>query len=541
MKKTISISIAGLLFNVEEDAYEKLHTYLESIRAYFAENSDQAEIQKDIEARIAEQFGEKTIITLVDVENIIATMGTVDQFDEEEQKQETAVKKRLYRDPDQAVIGGVASGLAHYVGIDPVIVRGIFLASLFLGGTGLIVYAILWIIVPEATTTAQKLEMRGSHVTLSAMSEIVKEKVEEVKKKSKKGMSIPRKILRGIGLVIQKGIFPALRILFGVIFALTGFIGAVSATTALGIVLFSSPSVLATTPFAPFTTDTLFIFTLISGYIVGLIPLIIIFFTGTSLTQKKNHLKGKLSLSLFLLWTLGLIVVGITGSRLAMNIQQHVETDVSFQEVTQTMEFEEFTKLQVISGNHVTYVEGDTYEVVIKGRQHDVDNVLVENQNGTLIIGDQYPLKRGCFIFCFYDSVYATVTAPSLSDVTLRNASTFEGDLEGTEISLYLANASSMNTTVTSRVLDVRMHNSSKLDIKGTVTDLEISAHNASLYRGTDLVSTDTIVNAYNGSRIILGETETLRVDAHNGSVVSYRGVTEILKKNLHNGSVLRN
>src|SRR5262245_43055011 len=115
MKKTITINLGGTVFNIEEDAYEKLRSYLDSVKSHFADE----EIVSDIEGRMAELFAEKSgeskIVTMTLVEEMVKSMGRVEDFGGEI-KGETEPKqiRRLFRDGDDKIIAGVASGLAHY-------------------------------------------------------------------------------------------------------------------------------------------------------------------------------------------------------------------------------------------------------------------------------------------------------------------------------------------------------------------------------------------------------------------------------------------
>ncbi|HRR92978.1 MAG TPA: PspC domain-containing protein, partial [Bacteroidales bacterium] len=90
---------------------------------------------------------------------------------------------RMYRDPDNRMIGGVCAGIAAYWHIEPLVIRIIFLALVFAGGLGLLIYLILWIVLPEARTTAQKIEMRGEPVDIHNIKESVKREFEQVRKK----------------------------------------------------------------------------------------------------------------------------------------------------------------------------------------------------------------------------------------------------------------------------------------------------------------------------------------------------------------------
>lgn len=202
MNKTVTINISGIIFHIEEEAYEKLGKYLQTIRGYFKDSEGRDEIMSDIEARIAEMFQERTspgkqVILMSDVDEVIGIMGQPEEFAGDSEQQEEPKKKeepagdddnrhryrRLYRDPDDRVIGGVCTGLAYYFGIDPVWVRIAFAVAFFVFGTGLLFYILLMIIIPKATTTAEKLEMRGESVNVDNISRTVKEDFEHMKKK----------------------------------------------------------------------------------------------------------------------------------------------------------------------------------------------------------------------------------------------------------------------------------------------------------------------------------------------------------------------
>jgi len=186
MKKTININLAGLVFYIDEDAYEALQKYLNNIRAYLDNTEGREEIIDDIESRIAELFSEKQkqVITLIEVSEVIEVMGQPEDYmSEEEPEEKTAYQqssKRLYRDPDSTVLGGVCSGVGHYLNIDAVWIRLIFLAMVW-SGVSILFYFILWAIIPKAETTAQKLEMKGKAATFSNIEDYVRKGYENVK------------------------------------------------------------------------------------------------------------------------------------------------------------------------------------------------------------------------------------------------------------------------------------------------------------------------------------------------------------------------
>jgi len=194
MKVTLNINIGGYAFHIDEDAYHNLKAYLRSLELYFSREESAAEIQADIEARMAELFrarlGEyRQVITIADVVEVTAILGAPEDFDDHEgytdpQKPRSS-SRRMYRDPDNRIIGGVCSGMSAYWNFDPVIIRVLFLVSALVGGLGLLIYVILYIVLPEAKTTAQKIEMRGESVNINNIKETVKEEFEKVRKKMK--------------------------------------------------------------------------------------------------------------------------------------------------------------------------------------------------------------------------------------------------------------------------------------------------------------------------------------------------------------------
>jgi len=187
MKKTFTINISGSIFHIDEDAFEKLQRYLQMLNRHFGTALEGQEILQDIEARIAELLIDRTsnkveVVTDLMVDEVIARMGKAEDFMEQGEQQPSAatgpegapmagdqpIRRRLYRDGDNRILGGVCSGLGAYFNIDPVILRVIFVLAFFLGlGASLLIYIILWIVVPKAKTTAQRLEMRGKEATIS--------------------------------------------------------------------------------------------------------------------------------------------------------------------------------------------------------------------------------------------------------------------------------------------------------------------------------------------------------------------------------------
>ncbi|WP_417886245.1 PspC domain-containing protein [Zunongwangia sp.] len=202
MNKTVNINLAGIFFHIDEDAFKKLQYYLDAIKRSLTNKEGQDEIIADIEARIAELFTEKRadtskVISSKEVDEVIAIMGQpedyrVDEdiFEDETTSASTTSKKsgtkKLYRDTENSYIGGVSSGLGHYLEIDAVWIRLIWIVLTFASSGGfLLIYIAFWIFTPEAKTTAEKLAMRGEEVTISNIEKKIREGFDSVSEKVK--------------------------------------------------------------------------------------------------------------------------------------------------------------------------------------------------------------------------------------------------------------------------------------------------------------------------------------------------------------------
>ncbi len=199
MNKISNINLGGFPFTIDEDAYEALDKYLKTIHQHFRNSEGYEEITTDIETRMAELFQEKLegrpIVTLPDVKNVIAIMGTPEDFGAAEPFAEEIPRsssgkfkiktgKRLFRDPEHEAIAGVCSGIAAYFGIqDPLWVRLAFILFALTGGFALVVYIVLWAVVPKADSASDRLAMRGEPANVENISKIIEEELEHVSKR----------------------------------------------------------------------------------------------------------------------------------------------------------------------------------------------------------------------------------------------------------------------------------------------------------------------------------------------------------------------
>ena len=194
MNKTVSINLAGIFFHIDEDAYQNLKNYFKAIKKSLQNSEGESEILADIEGRVSELFSERIkssqhVISNKEVDEIISIMGQPEDYkidealfeESPEQEKSDIHKRRLFRDSDGAYVGGVSAGLGHYFGIDPLLIRLVWVLLIFGAGMGPLLYVILWILIPAAKTTAEKLAMMGKPVTISNIEKKVQEEFENVK------------------------------------------------------------------------------------------------------------------------------------------------------------------------------------------------------------------------------------------------------------------------------------------------------------------------------------------------------------------------
>ena len=336
MKKALKINLGGQIFHIDEDAYDRLKRYLDTISRHFSNIEEGKEVLSDIEFRIAEIFSDKAgneskIITIEDVNKMIDIMGRPEEIiDEEDNGKNTSYtsyttssrSRRLYRDPDRAVFGGVIAGLAAYFNIDLVALRILIVILTLVGvGSPFFLYLILWIAVPKANTAAEKLEMKGETINVSNLEKKVREEYEDVKTNFKKVRnseagkrteSFFEEFFRVLGRIII--VFVKIILAFiAMIFIIVGF---AMIAGIIGFGFFSSYSMF---PFnMPYFNPTNNSLVTISATLLILIPVLAIIYgllKGLFRFKAKDNVLGKSALALWILALISLITIKISDNR----------------------------------------------------------------------------------------------------------------------------------------------------------------------------------------------------------------------------------
>jgi hypothetical protein len=336
MKKTLTVNLGGTVFHIDEDAYRLLDNYLSNLKIHFRKEAGADEIIDDIERRISELFAEKLtagsqVITITDVEEVIARMGKPEDMEAENDSEpsvgnatRTTIHRRLYRNPDDKLLGGVISGMAAYLGWDVTLLRLLLLVVLICGvGTLIPVYIVCWLVIPEARTAAEKLSMRGEAVTVENIGKTVTDGFEKVANGVNDYMKSdkPRTFLQKLGdalvmvagwffkicLVIFAIICSPLLFVFGVVFVALLFAAVMVAIGGGAALISMFPTFDVILPTSPLSAIVMYI----AGILLVGIPLVSLVWAIFSQIFKWQPMASGLKWTLVILWIVSAAVFGI--------------------------------------------------------------------------------------------------------------------------------------------------------------------------------------------------------------------------------------
>ncbi len=357
MNKTVTVNIGGMVFHIEEQSYEKLKKYLEAIRGYFTTSDGRDEIIQDIESRIAEMFTERIgntrqVITEADVDFVVNTLGRPEQVagaDEEGAANASSNNttgninstiydkgyRRLYRDPDDKIVGGICSGISHYVGIDPIWLRLIFAISIFVFGSGFLLYIILLIIIPKAKTALEKMEMKGQAVNIDNIKKTIEEEVEDIKSRLKgngptfkRGTSGIARFIEGVGSLILEILRFFIKFIIGILAVSLIVILFILFVTLLGITGAIGDTQLPIIFSSAFLNNTQLTLACIGiGIVIGVPVLLLLYRIIRSLFKIKSNSKI-IRYTASALWAAGIILCLFLATQISRDFRSHEEYKV---------------------------------------------------------------------------------------------------------------------------------------------------------------------------------------------------------------------
>lgn len=398
MNKTLTVNIGGMVFHIEEHAYEKMKKYLDAIRGYFTSSEGRDEIIQDVESRIAEMFTDRLkdgrqVVDEADVDFVINLMGKPEQFagdESTEQKtfaahiEEKRSYRKLYRDPDDKIIAGVCSGLSHRLGVDPIWLRLAFALIFFIGGGGILLYLLLVIIIPKAETTAQKLEMRGESVNLGNIRKAVEEPIAKKETFFSRFFDMLASIIKALlkfllyvvgGLLALAGIV----VLFALFIALMAILG----VAGISIPIYISDLFL--------TTSQQF-WSVIALFLVIGIPVIMLIYAGIKILfgiKKSSHALRMTAIGLMITgWIIAFYLATVIGREFSSGSSQRSElpliastTDTMFVDLMENPGYEEDDSdnrfhIGFLFGKGMTVVSGDESRLIPENVSLDIQRSL---------------------------------------------------------------------------------------------------------------------------------------------------------------------
>lgn len=490
MERTTTITLGGTIFSLTESAFATLSHYLERLKTHFASESGADEIMRDIESRIAEKLFHKKdgLVVEDDIRAVIAEIGEATEFDDEEETSAAKpASKKLYRDTVNGLIGGVCSGLGNYFDIDPLWIRLVFLASIFFGGTGILLYLVLWVLIPEAKNASQRLEMHGKPVDLEGIARMVKERVEDIETSG----SVQR-LFRSIGRVIHS-IFRILGKIVGTLLALGAFAAAIGLISGAGIVLANWNAPYNDFPLRNIISDALLVSGFLAGFITILIPLIGIFTLGIRLIKRKIAIPNAIGFALVTIWVVAFCATGTIAATVAGQYYEYVKTAPEYQMETRELNVTAFNRVSVHDA-HIVLKKGSEQSVVLSGRAIDMDNATATVADGTLTVSSKG--DHSMCIFCVRSTPEITITTPDLDALWIEDGfaslDTYSDDaleieilsalLRGTmtipSLSLKTENGS-ISASITSDTLTIDADDS-HLDLRGSANTATINLENSS-------------------------------------------------------------
>lgn len=326
MKKTIQINLAGHAFSMDEDAYDRLNTYLEQVKAKLGMTAEAQETFEDINLRIAELFRSihpdaTTSVTIENVEEVIKTLGDPADYDTPSDPDDSSSasyarepyrKKQLFRDPDNRILGGVCSGLGYYFNIDPIIFRLLFILGTFFYASSILIYLILWIAIPKAKTLQQRIMMTGvsAGIESSGKRPAVRSQSNDLIKRTLRIISI----VAGIILIVLSFI------------SLTGLIMTFSMTDLVFEKIFSHEIWLPEIEQLFLLPEQRMMVLIGSLLIVG-IPLLVIFYLGLFLVFRFKKGAVTILVTSLILWLIGIGLISYSAIRMATEYSAKMEIE----------------------------------------------------------------------------------------------------------------------------------------------------------------------------------------------------------------------
>ncbi len=558
MKKTLTVNLSNIVFHIDDDAYEMLQIYLSEISEHFKSEDERKEIMNDIEARIGELFTEKlqknkNVVNLTDVQEIIEIMGKPSQYtgeDEEPESPKSEKKqqksRRFYRDPENAVLGGIAGGLAAYFSLDVTLIRILLVVLVFLG-VGFIVpiYIVVWFVAPQAVTASQRLEMQGEDVTVDS----IKTEMNNVKNYMDSDKFKQSSTTVGERILDIMSVF--FKVVFGFVGAVLGVVGIflVGALIFLLFFLIFDPTVI--NGFAPdvfnnwglLSPEKMVMLIISLILVVGCPIFMIVYWAIRIISGNRNHNSFRTSsLVVLILWLAGLFMFYSFGANTLIHMHNHnghpfafTWSDNDAPYVDEVRNCEPFHGVEISGNIELTLNQDSVQQVTVSSPDDFLSKITTNVENGILhIYSNQILMNK---------TIKVKISADSIRSIEAKGACkiTTESPLVVSDLKIEMLGASEANMNVkVNGLLNVNVKGASKTELSGTCQTFKIRALGASEIKAENLIAKNADVHVSGASDVELYASENLTAEANGASEINCHGNPKIVKKSAHVGSTIR-
>ena len=545
MKRTLTINLNNIVFHIDDDAYELLQNYLSAVERQLSED-ERKEVMSDIEARVAELFTErlqrnKNVVNKEDVEQIIEVLGKPSQFGGEESetepeagKQDKKRSRRFYRDPENAVLGGVCGGLSAYLGMDVTLIRILCVILVFVGvGMIIPVYLIVWLVAPPAVSVAQRLEMQGEDVTIDS----IKGEFNNVKNyvKSENFKSSASSIGTKLGDVFG-GIF---KVIFGFLGAVLGFAGIIVAGALLLVLLFLvfepglfngfTPEIVTNADM--FNTEKAILMIISLLLVVGCPIFMVINWVVRMISGRKEFPKNTFWVVL-ILWLAGLFMFYSVSAKTFISWKKSdqpwvfnlVDDQSPYTDEVRTVDM--FREIEISGNVELEFTQDSLKSLRLSAPENSMKHVITKVEKGVLkVYSEKTLLNRTIKLYISNDSLQS-IEASGASRVRTTNTlhgSNFDVDISG-------AGNVKMDVMMTGKI-DLEANGASYCDLDGKADYIKLDVSGASKVEADKFTARIVKAEASGASKIRIIATEKIDADASGASEIRYGGTPMIINK----------
>lgn len=559
MKKTIDVNLNNIVFHIDDDAYDLLRNYLNEIEGYLSAE-ERKEVMFDIEARVAELFTErlnksgKNVVNLEDVESVITVLGKPNQYADQDDESQPAGEsyepkqnksRKFYRDPQLAILGGVAAGTAAFLGWSVVLVRILFILLFIISsGTMTIVYLIMWIIAPAAYSVSQRLEMQGESVTADRIKE------EFNNAKSYVNSDQFRENASSVGNKVGNVVRPIFKLFMIIIASILGFVGLIVVEVillALMVAVFVPGISMAVLPeiftqnMTVLSVESTIMLVLSILLMVGGPIVLIIYWAVNALNNRKSSSKTFLWVVL-ILWLAGIFMFAGLGTK-AINSFDNLSfedvqidlTENSSQNVDKVFPSEEFYGIYTQGAFEIELSQGNVQSVQVNAPEDIMDDIHVSVEDHILKINTDKIYKNKHIKVYVVNPSFLKIKAEGASKIEARNPIV----TDNLELDLYGASKIDLDSLKAGYV-DLELYGAGAAAFSGEARKMKAKVEGVSKIEADKLYLKAADLRVDGASHVSLHVTDSIWIEANGASKVECTPRPKFVKEEVFGASKIK-